>query len=341
MGKKGRAVRRDITQTRASIFIPPKRKFKWDTLHSTLIMAVLIHVVFLTVFAIFRYEVKHKDAITEVYEVEMVPLPEAPGGGGGGGGGSDSEPALEEQAPIAYKAQSLEVPEAPQKYAPQQYAPQQPAPALPVPQVAFKPSKPAPQSGGGSPSGSEKGSESGGGHGSGVGTGNGSGTGPGSGTGTGGGTGSGVGTGTGSGTGPGSGSGADGGSGSGRGTSRDGLAQGNTYLAQNSQYFEAYRNGKLNFPVYKESTTGFGGPIIPQGQNSVEGNLTLRYRVNENGRVTNCSIEKSSEHAHEDQIIKEFVSGFIFYPATVDGQTVSVEVIQDFSYYWNNVMLKH
>ena len=333
MGKKGRAVRRDITQTRASIFIPPKRKFKWDTLHSALIMAVLIHVVLLTVFAIFRYEVKHKDAITEVYEVEMLPPPQAPGGGGGGGGGSDSEPPVEEQAPIAYKPQSLEVPQAPQKYVPQKYAPQRPEPALPVPQVAVQPLKPA-QSGSGSPSGSANGSESGGGHGSGVGSGNGSGSGPGTGAGTGGGAGSGVGTGTGSGVGPGAGSGSGEDSGSGR-SGRAGLNQENIYLPQDSQYYEAYRNGKFNFPIYKESTSSFGAPIIPSGKDSVEGDLTLRFQINENGRVTNCSIEKPSEHVHEDQLIREFISGSTYEPATVEGRAVSVEVIQEFGYYWD------
>lgn len=338
MGKKGRAVKRDITQTRASIFIPPKKKLKWDTLHTALIMAVLIHVVLLTVFAIFRYEVRHKDAITEVYEVEMVPLPQAHGGGGGGGGGSENELPVEEQAPIAYKPQNMVQPEAPQQYVP----PSLDKAALPAPQA---PSRQI-QSGQAGGSGSLSSGKGGGGHGNGQGSGNGSGVGPGSGTGTGGGQGSGTGTGNGSGIGPGQGGGTGGGTGGGRYSSATNLGVLRVYLPSDSSYIDDYRSGKVVVPRFVAIISGYRAspniaPIFPPGQTLVSDTVVLRFVINKDGMTEWVKIEKSSNHPNEDEVAR-FTAGCFKWdsPVMADGSPVSAELLMDLSYTYDKADYK-
>ncbi|MFH0803465.1 MAG: hypothetical protein V2A78_13915 [bacterium] len=326
MGKKGRAAKRDITQTRASIFVPPKRKFKWDALHSAMIMAVLIHVVLLTVFAIFRYEVRHKDAITEVYEVEMVPLSKAQGGGGGGGGGSENELPVEEQAPIAYKPQSMVQPEAPRQYAPPvnntQVVPMQP-------QAASRPA-------------SSSYANAGGGHGNGQGSGNGSGVGPGSGTGTGGGHGSGTGTGDGSGIGPGQG----GGTGGGGLVSGTNLGVLRVYLPPNSSYADEDRKGLLKIPNFVNIVSGYRAspnrsPIFPPGQQLVSDTVVLRFVIDKNGMTEWVKIEKNSNHPNEDEIARFTASCYQWSsPVTIEGRIVNAELLMDLSYTFDKADFK-
>jgi outer membrane biosynthesis protein TonB len=327
MVKKKRAARRDTTLTRSSIFIPPRRKFKWDTLHTALVMAVMIHLVLLTVFAIFRYEVKHKDAITEVYEVEMVPLAQPPSGGGGGGGGNESEPQLEEQAPVAYQPQSLVQPEEPRQYVPRTYN----APVVPVQPAQPRQVQQRPGSG----QSASNSVNAGGGQGDGQGSGNGSGTGPGSGTGTGGGHGSGTGTGTGSGTGPGQGGGTGGGMREGSGySSSSGVQVKAPYLPSDSSYIDEYRNGRVAIPNSPYPTHGYNGePRFSPGKEFLKGWVTLRIKLDENGMTEWAKVEKSDGDPHEVELVRNLASGYKYEsPVKVDGSPVSVELLLDLDY---------
>jgi TonB family protein len=147
----------------------------------------------------------------------------------------------------------------------------------------------------------------------GTGTGNGSGTGSGNGTGNGSGTGSGNGSGTGSGTGSGSGSGTGTGTGSGigsgTGNGNNGDGGGGGFVSRQADRAEpkVQHKGSLSYPA-------------GAADEGVEGTVSLKVLVDENGRVADIEISGSSGDRRLDAAARDYVKGWRYLPAVQDGQ---------------------